>query len=409
MSKKKQLTSKQFIKQCIQQERIVKTYKGDFYTINSLLGNDWARFFYLLGGREAGKSYAAMRWATNRKLKNPDKVKFYWFRLTETQQKSLLTNGAGDLIDPDLKRKYNLKTTTKGNIVYTYQEETTVNRNGKETTKKVNLQEFCRVMACSTFYNDKGRGYFDNEYDGEYIIILDEMNREQNEKNSFDIVYAFVNQLENVVRSTPVNVRVILIGNTLEEASDLLSALNFIPDGWGRFKLVKNRQTLYKFMNEYKAAKTPYERIQITKKYEDEDFGKRAVVDYIKPNENYKARRKNALANALMGDASTFTNEIEIDRSLLVNKRKRHTPYQIIKFNKSRDTWFTLWNNNIITDYNNEQVPTKIAMRRYLDEIYNQDAANIVIEMFDARAFKFTTLATFKKFQKQMRLLKPQK
>lgn len=48
-------------------------------------------------------------------------------------------------------------------------------------------------MACSTFYNDKGRGYFDNEYDGEYIVILDEMNREQSEKNTFDITYAFVN------------------------------------------------------------------------------------------------------------------------------------------------------------------------------------------------------------------------
>lgn len=228
-------------------------------------------------------------------------------------------------------------------------------------------------MACSTFYNDKGRGYFDNEYDGEYIVILDEMNREQSERNTFDITYAFVNQLENVLRSTKTKVRIIMIGNTLEEASDLLSAINFIPDGFGRYKL-KN---------------------------------KLAVVDYIKPNEKYLERRKEATANLLMGNASTFTNEIEIDRSLLVNKRKRHTPYQIIKFNKSRDTWFTLWNDNIITDYNNEQVPTKIAMRRYLDEMYNMDIANIVIEMSDARAFKFTTLATFKKFQKQMRLLKP--
>lgn len=228
-------------------------------------------------------------------------------------------------------------------------------------------------MACSTFYNDKGRGYFDNEYDGEYIVILDEMNREQSEKNTFDITYAFVNQLENVLRSTKTKVRIIMIGNTLEEASDLLSAINFIPDGFGRYKLKS----------------------------------KLAVVDYIKPNEKYLERRKEATANLLMGSASTFTNEIEIDRSLIVNKRNRRTPYQVIKFNKSRDTWFTLWNDNIICDYNNEQVPTKIAMRRYLDEQYNMDVANIVIEMFDARAFKFTTLATFKKFQKQMRLIKP--
>ena len=29
----------------------IKTYKGEWYTVNSILGNDWARFFYLLGGR----------------------------------------------------------------------------------------------------------------------------------------------------------------------------------------------------------------------------------------------------------------------------------------------------------------------------------------------------------------------
>lgn len=357
-------------------ERIAKTYKGEWYTINSILGNDWARFFYLLGGREAGKSYSVMKWATQRKLKNPDNVKFYWFRLTETQQKALLANGAGDLIDPDLKRKYNLKTQTKGNIVYTYNERVEVNeKTGKEKVVKEDIREFCRVMACSTFYNDKGRGYFDNEYKGEYIVILDEMNREQSERNTFDIVYAFVNQLENVLRSTKTKVKIIMIGNTLEEASDLLSALNFIPDGFGRYKLKR----------------------------------KKAVVDYIKPNDLYKLRREESTANLMMPDASTFTNEIEIDRSLLVNKRMRVKPSHIIKFNKSKDTWFTVWNDNIVSQWNNEQTSSVIAMRRYLDEYYQQEWANTMIEMFDARAFRFTTLATFKKFQKQMRLIKPQK
>lgn len=31
--------------------RKAKTYKDEWYTVNSILGNDWARFFYLLGGR----------------------------------------------------------------------------------------------------------------------------------------------------------------------------------------------------------------------------------------------------------------------------------------------------------------------------------------------------------------------
>ena len=354
--------------------RKIKTYKDEWYSVNSIFGNDWARFYYLLGGREAGKSYSVMKWVTNRKLKNPDNVKFYWFRLTEASQKKLLGNGANDLIDPDLKRKFNLKTCTNGNSVYTYQEEEYIDKNGNEKTKKINKKEFCRVMACSTFYNDKGIGYFDNEYKGEYVCVLDEMSREQSERNTFDIVYAFVNQLENVLRSTKTKVKIIMIGNTLEEASDLLTALNFIPEGFGRYKLKR----------------------------------KLAVVDYIKPNEKYLARRKEATANMMMGQASTFTNEIAIDRSLLVNKRKRITPMYIIKFNKFQDTWFTVWNDNIISDYNGEQ-KIIIPMRRYLDEVYNRENANNIVEQFDARAYKFTTLACFKKFQKQMRLLKPDK
>ena len=31
--------------------RKIKTYKGEWYTVNSIFGNDWARFYYLLGGR----------------------------------------------------------------------------------------------------------------------------------------------------------------------------------------------------------------------------------------------------------------------------------------------------------------------------------------------------------------------
>ena len=361
------------ITQTKEKKKKEKTYKGDWYTINSILGNEWARFFYLLGGREAGKSYSVMKWATNRKLKNPDNVKLYWFRLTEASQKKLLGGGAADLVDPDLKRKFKLKTCTLGNKVYTYKEKEQINEiTGKKQTIKTDKKEFCRVMACSTFYNDKGIGYFDNEYKGEYICVLDEMNREQSERNTFDIVYAFTNQLENVLRSTKTKVKIIMIGNTLEEASDLLANLNFIPDTFGRYKLKR----------------------------------KKAVVDYIKPNEAYLLRRKEATANLMNGQASTFTNEVQIDRSLLINKRKRTSPQFVIKFWKETNTWFTLWNDGIISPYNNEHRPP-IAMRRYLDELFNQETIKSIIERFDVRAFKFTSLACFKRFQKQMRLLKP--
>ena len=352
-------------------KRKTKTFTGDYYTINSIFGNDWAIFFALLGGRETGKSYSAMRWGVHRKLIKKDKLKFYWMRLTEAACENLLREEGKKLVDPDIKRKYKLEFMRKGTTLYTYKKIQRTTKNGNVRTEKQNIQEFCEVLACSTFYNTKGVGYFDNEYKGEYLIILDEMNREESEKNSFDIVYNFVNLIENIARSTKTRIRVVMIGNTLEEASDILSAFNFIPDNFGRYKLKS----------------------------------KRAVIDYIMPNEAYKQRRKGTIADILMPNASTFTNEVEMDRSLLVNRRLCRTPSMVIKFNKSKDTWFTLWNDNIIKDYNGEEKQV-IAMRRYLDEEYYPQLVKTVIEKFDIRAYKYVNLSTFKRFQKQLKLLK---
>lgn len=354
-------------------ERLAKTYKGEWYTVNSIFGNNWAIFYALLGGREAGKSYSVMKHAVRNKIKKGDDFKFFWFRLTEEAANNLLVDGAEKLVDPDLKRKYNLSLTRKGTTVYSYTPKWKTNSKGEKKLTKTDMKVFCEILACSTFYNTKGVGYFDNEYKGEYFIVLDEMNREQSEKNSFDIVYNFTNLIENIARSTKNKIRVIMIGNTLEEASDILTAFNFIPDIFGRYKLKS----------------------------------KRAVIDYIRPNEEYLERRKGTIADILNGEASTFTNEYKIDRSLLVNKRKRISPQYIIKFKKTSDTWFTVWNNNIISDYNGENKPVT-AMRRYLDERFEQELAKNVIDLFDSRAFMFTNLSCFKKFQKNMKLLKRQ-
>ena len=217
----------------VKQQKLIKTYKGDWYTVNSIFGNEWAIFYALLGGREAGKSYAVMRWAVLNKLKKKENFKFYWMRLTEAACDNLLADSGSKLIDPDIKRKYDIKLKRKNHTLYTYKEREYTTRNGNVKKEVYDQQEFCEVLACSTFYNTKGVGYFDNEFKGEYCIVLDEMNREESEKNSFDIVYNFVNLVENIARSTKKRIKVVMIGNTLEEASDILSAFNFIPDDFG--------------------------------------------------------------------------------------------------------------------------------------------------------------------------------
>lgn len=348
-----------------------KTYRTDFWEINSLLGNEWATFFYMLGGRGVGKSYAAMKWASQRKLRLGDQCKFYWLRLDDTSAQRLLENGGDKLVDPDLKRKFGLKTIRKGSTVYTYTEKEVEKKNGEVKKVKEDVKEFCTVLSCSTFYQTKGVGYYDSEYTGEYIFILDEFEREQSQRNTFDILYNFSNLLENLIRFTKTKVKVIMIGNTLEEASDLLTALNFIPDHFGRYKLKK----------------------------------KKAIVDYIESSETHKKRRDGSIADTLNGGASTFTNELELDHSMLVNKRRAIRPQYIIKFSKQKKKWFTVYNDGIIKPWNGEE-KMHVAMSRYLDDVYNKEMVDEVIDRFDARYYKFVSLACFKEFQKQLQLLK---
>lgn len=320
----------------------------EWYTVRSIVGNTWAIFFILLGAREAGKSYNVMDFFLRewKKKKRP----FYWIRLTEPSKKKMLQNKAMKLIDADLRRRFKLNLTVKGDDVYD---------SGKL---------MCTVLALSTFYNDKGVAMYDNEYFEGYNIALDEMNRERNEKRTFDINYAFVNQMENIVRSTKEKMRVFLIGNTLEEASDILTSFNFIPEEFGRYKLKK----------------------------------KRAVIDYIPPTEAYLKRRKGTVADLLTPDEATFTNIVKLDNAKIYKGRLTR-PTNVIKFD--RDTYFTLWDGSVITEYNNEKCEV-IAMRAYIHNTYVVDTVKKVFARFHADEFSYRSLITLKKFRKEMALIK---
>lgn len=354
---------------------------SEWYTIRSLLGYDWALFYIMLGGREAGKSYSVTDFFVRqwKKYGRP----FYWLRLTDRSQQKLLINNAEKLIDPDIRRRYKLDLEVVGDGVYEVIKRAESDESGK-LGKIIEKRLMARVLALSTFYNDKGSGLFDKDFLDDpnmyYNICLDEMNREKNEKNTFDIVYAFANQLENVVRSTKQRVRVICVGNTLEEASDILCSFNFIPDKFGRYKLKS----------------------------------KRCVIDYIEPSEAYKQRRSGSVADILLGNASTFTNEITVDKSLVWTGRLIR-PTQVVKFTNRKEDWFTIWDNCVIARYNGEIGNNQrtrsniIAMRPYIDESFTTERRDSIIMLFDSRSFKYHNLVTFKLFQKCLERLKPRK
>lgn len=378
----------------------------EFYKLNTILSFWYCMFFFLLGGREAGKSYAVTDCYVNQFVKYGRP--FYWLRLTHDSARKLLNNNAAKLVDPDLVRKYKLDLVTNGDCVYHVTKRGKPKPDGSKG-KIIEKKLMAKVLDLSTFYSDKGSGLFDNEFLNNplmyFNICLDEMNREKSEKNSFDIVYNFVNQIENLIRSTKKRVRIICIGNTLDEASDLLSCIGFIPETFGRYVLVKNKSKLIEYLRELNKCTSAYEEAQVNKKYAKIDFGKRAVVEYIEPSEAYKTRRKGTAADILTPTASTFTNEITVDKTL-VYKGRLKTPTYLIKFSKDKNKWFTVWNGSVVSRWNGEN-KTSIAMKPYLDEIFTTDNMNNIISLFDNRGFKYKDLITFKQFQNEIRLIKP--
>ena len=335
-----------------------KNFKqSEWYSIRSLMGNaNWALFYIMLGARESGKSYAVMEYFV-RSWKR-DGIPFTWLRLNESSMKKMLANKAEKFVDADLVRKYKLQLTVKGNNVYD---------NGKK---------MAQIYALSTFANDKGVALFDKDFlndpSMQYHICLDEFQLEKTQRSQGDICYQFVNQMENLVRSTKERMKIFLIGNTLEEASDILTMFGFIPEEFGRYKLKKRR----------------------------------AVIDYLPPSEQYKTRRKGTVADLLVPDQSNFTNKIEFDKSL-VTKARLIKPKAVIHFSKT--VKYTIWDDNIIAQYNGEQVKIHFAMRPYIDLPFNVDKRDQIIALFDTRCFMYHNLITAKKFQKEIQLLKPRK
>ena len=316
--------------------------------LRSLLGHDWCMFYAILGGRMTGKSYALTDFLCNQKRKKGDQVKNYWLRISETSTKALLANKANKLVDPDLVRKYHLELTTKGMDVYDHG------------------QLFMTVLPLSGMAKTKGVAFYDKDYTGEINIVLDEFQLEQGERRtSFDILYNFIGMIENIARTTKSKIRIFLIGNTLEEASSILKAFNFLPESFGRFYLTR----------------------------------KRCIIDNLEPTEEYLKDRKGSAADILGADSmSNYTNELKKDLSLICKKRLQ-SPQYIIKFGKDRNKQYIVWDNNVITRYKGQPIKKVIAMKPYLDNKYSPEPRQMVIDMFDAKNYSFDTLITLSYFQ----------
>ena len=338
-------------------KRLKELYDAkEWYTIRSLLGNDWANWFVMAGARERGKTFSVQDYVLNCYF-NPKSplyhVPFYWMRLNDIAVKNMLMNNGAKMFEPILVRKYGLQgIKVRGDTVF------------------LNDIPLCYVFGLSVAYNNKGAAIFDKENFKGARIIIDEVALEKGQRRTFDVVYNLKMQIENIVRSERKNVKVFMMLNNTEDCPELLAMFGFIPIEFGVYKLKR----------------------------------KHCVVDYIPNNKAYEERRKTALANEIDTGTGNFTNKIERDLAQ-ITKLRRNKPSYIVKFTKSKEDWFTVWDNKIVSPYAGEKVRS-IAMKRYIDDIFDTALRDSVIEQEDVRYYLYSSILTQSLFRKNMEIIK---
>lgn len=352
-----------------QQKQITYYSQGN----HSLLGyfnrqSNYA-FLIIIGPRKCGKTVFAQEHFLRNWSKCHDNV-LYYFRLTEKQSKKLLANNAEKLFEPPVRRKFfdnrGLVLKTHGNSVYAH--KVYKDKKGIQQVSKT-CWKVAEIGALSTFYEDKGTATYDYEFlksnpKHRYWIIVDEFQKEVGERSQGDIAYQFVNALHNKIRTTNKRTCVIMLCNNLRESSEILSGcFNFMPINYGLFKLKS----------------------------------KKAIIHYVNPQESYWKMMKKGLTTRLQSDDdATFVNEFKFDMSL-INTGHRYKPSFIIRFSKSDEDCFIVWDEQIIQRYKSTKtsklpnVP-QIAMYKGLDTEFVKERQKIILDQYNLRYFNYVSL-----------------
>jgi hypothetical protein len=233
-----------------------------FYYLNRVMSYSpliyW--FYIVIGSRGRGKTVSAWRWVLKRFLKYGEL--FVWLRLTDAPLKKMARNSSKTIVPKFLLEQLGIDSVfIKGSTVFI-----NILKDGRTDTKMVGILD-----SISTFYTTKG-----NTMEEFTNVVFDEINREATERNTFDVTRAFINQIETIARLR--KMRVLMLGNTISDTSDILAMFNFIPKEFGIYKLTRRH----------------------------------AIIEYLEDSEEFKLQRKNSLAGALLGSdeatSQSFTN-----------------------------------------------------------------------------------------------------
>ena len=380
--------SRKLVKQITEQNKYDKASKlGLYLTPHAIMGYHNITDFVIMGSRGRGKSVISLDAPISYKKKyGYENVKIYYFRVSDLSIKAMLSNNGKDAVDPILVHKYNLDINKKKkypNMLW----------DGDKP-----LIEFYSLVSAAKA--GKGRALYDYDFlnnrpidkrTGKPIkrfifFIIDEflMAEGVEKKTVGSPVEQFRIYRETILRDQEKldydAVRIFYLANAVSECADFMGVLfNYIPTP-GDFGIKK-----------------------LTRR--------NCVVWNVPNSEAYIEKRKKSYnANIIDFDNDpNYTNIIKRDMDLIKPKKtKIHKVSMVLMFDKTEDTWFSVYDGKYIREYRKECVKKQIyvPMRRHLKGIFNQELVKDIFDMYDAKAFMYCDIMSMAKFGVKMKELK---
>ena len=152
-----------------------------YYPTKLFSYNPLSYWFYIcIGSRGRGKTVSAWRWVLRRFVKRGEM--FIWLRLTDAPIKKMARNNSSTIVPKFILDQLGIDSIfIKGTTIYA-----NFVIDGKTVTKMVGIMD-----SISTFYTTKG-----NNMEAFTNVVFDEINSDISERNTFDVVSAFINQIE---------------------------------------------------------------------------------------------------------------------------------------------------------------------------------------------------------------------
>lgn len=366
-------------------DRPLEERLGTYYTYRSLMGINWATWYWICGARGRGKSYGFWEnYLGYIKKYGAENCKCYYFRISDLSVKAMLMNKAQKAIESDIVKKYKLDISVKGNTIYNHGKElATLYPLVSAAKKGKGLAEYDH-----TFLNNRPIDPKTGKPVKRFIfLMIDEFQMAEGvEKKSVGSpVEQFKMYYENILRDQEQldygAVKVFGCANAVSECSDFLAQLcGFIPERPGRYFLKR----------------------------------KHTVIDNVINSRAYLEKRKKSIGADIMdyNEDANYTNIVKRDIETLMPKGRRlRKVTTLLKFGKNPKTdWFCIYDGRYVRKYHNETVNKKImfAMKRHLDSLYEPEFVKDVIERYDVRNFYYADLITQATFGAKIKELKKQ-